>query len=87
MKSAEENLDFQRKYNLARSYDRLEVEVSVSDSGLKAKYCGILYFGTGDSRTCMVGLDEIMIECIESIRLFGIRRTHAEVLSQSDGQG
>jgi hypothetical protein len=53
---------------LRQQFDGKEVEVIVKDSGLQHTYRGTLYFGTGNEDSVMVGLDEIMLDCITSVK-------------------
>lgn len=66
-----EELKINRLRNrLRQQFDTKQVEVTVSDSGLTHTYRGTLYFGTGNEDSVMVGLDEVMLDCITNVKTY-----------------
>jgi len=51
-----------------RGWDQQNVICKVNDSGLSKIYTGLLYFAGGED-TVMIGMDEIIVDCIEWIKL------------------
>lgn len=59
-------IDWQK---IIRLYDREEVAATVRSDGVQKVYFGLLYFGTGNENTVMIGIDEIYIDCIYAIQI------------------